>query len=129
MHPIKTHSERLKKYESFQSKYDFISLTYLVPLKYIDAFCRRNNCSINVYGISGGKDDQGDIEGDDIQDEQEHDDGTKDDNDDTDDNAIEDDDDDDDAIEDDDDDDDDAIEDDDDDDDDEIEEDIREDDE
>ena len=60
MHPTKRNSDRLKKYESFQSKYDFSSLTYPVPLKDIDTFCRRNNCSINVYGISGGKDDQDD---------------------------------------------------------------------
>ena len=38
-------------------------------LKDIDTFCRRNNCSINVYDINGGKDDQEDdyeidIEGD-----------------------------------------------------------------
>ena len=57
MHPTKRDSDRLKKYESFQSKYDFNSLTYPVPLKDIDTFYRRNNCSIDVYGISGGKDD------------------------------------------------------------------------
>ena len=50
MHPTKRHSERLKKYESFQSKYDFSSLAYHVPLKDIATSCRRNNCSINVYG-------------------------------------------------------------------------------
>ena len=73
MYPTKRHSERLKKYESFQSKYDFSPLTYPVPLNDIDTFCRRNNCSINVYGISDGKDDQDDIEGDDIEDDQEDD--------------------------------------------------------
>ena len=67
MHPTKSDSVRLKKYESFQSKYDFSSLTYHVPLKDIHTFCKRNNCSINVYGISGGNDDQVDIEDDDIE--------------------------------------------------------------
>ena len=66
---------RLKKYESFQSKYDFSSLTYPVPLNDIDMFCRRNNCSINVYGVSGSRDndykvniedDEIDIEDDEI---------------------------------------------------------------
>ena len=67
MHPTKRDSVRLKKYESFQSKYDFSSLTYHVPLKDINTFCRRYNCSINVHGISGGNDDQVDIEHDDIE--------------------------------------------------------------
>ena len=84
MHPIKTHSERLKKYESFPSKYYFSSRAYPVPLKDIETFCRRNNCSINVYGISGGNDNvnkvnieddeidiDDDIEDDDIEDDQE----------------------------------------------------------
>ena len=71
MHPTKRHSERLKKYESFQSKYDFGSLTYPVSLKDIGVFCRRNDCSIDVYGISNGRDDQDDIEDDEIEDDQE----------------------------------------------------------
>ena len=57
--------------ECIQLKFDFCSLTYPVPLTGIDTFCRRNNCSINVFGISGGKDDQDDIEGDDIEDDDE----------------------------------------------------------
>ena len=74
MHPTKRDSDRLMKYKSFQSKYDFSPLTYPVPLKDIDRFCRRNNWSINVYGISGKdddykvniEDDEIDIEDDDI---------------------------------------------------------------
>ena len=93
MHPTKRDSDKLKKYESFQSKYDFSSLTYPAPLKYTDTFCRRNNCSIDVYSISSGKDDDykvnieddetdieddeididDDIEDDDIEDDQEFD--------------------------------------------------------
>ena len=105
MHPTKRYSDRLKKYENFQSKYDFSSLTYPIPLKDNDTFCSRNNCSINVYGISGGKDDQSDIEGDIedddtedgledavINDDLKDDDDIKDDNDDIDDNEIEEDD-------------------------------------
>ena len=64
MHPTKIHTDRLRKYESFQSRYDFTSLTY----PDIHTFYRRNNCSINVYDISGGidDDDKVNIKNDDI---------------------------------------------------------------
>jgi len=52
MHPISINSERMSKYVEFEKEYDFTSLHYPVPLKEIDTFCRRNNCSVNVYGIS-----------------------------------------------------------------------------
>ena len=42
-----------------------------MSLKDIGGFCRRNNCSVNVYGISNGKDDQDDIEDGEIEDDQE----------------------------------------------------------
>ena len=42
-----------------------------MSLKDIGVFCRRNNCSIDVYAISNGKDDQEDVEDGEMEDDQE----------------------------------------------------------
>ena len=45
-------------------------LSPILSLKDIGVFCGRNNCYINVYGISNGKDDHDDIEDGEIEDDQ-----------------------------------------------------------
>ena len=40
----------------FEHLYNFNCLTYPVPLSDIDKFCKRNNCSMNIYGIKDSKD-------------------------------------------------------------------------
>ena len=53
MHPTQSDSSRLSKYQQFEGLYDFSTVTYLVPLKDIERFCKVNDCYINVYGVTG----------------------------------------------------------------------------
>ena len=53
MHPTQSDSSRLLKYQQLEGLYDFSTLMYPVPLKDIERFCKVNDCSINVYGVTG----------------------------------------------------------------------------
>ena len=50
MHSAQNDPSRVSKYQQFEELYDFNTLTYPVPLKDIDRFCKLNDCTINVYG-------------------------------------------------------------------------------
>ena len=55
MHPVAAHGDRLSQYTEHESKYDFSSLHFSVPLSSVGSFAITNNMSINVYGVDDDK--------------------------------------------------------------------------
>ena len=51
MHPVDAHGDRTIQYTEHESKYQFSSLHFPVPL----SFATANNISINVYGVDDDK--------------------------------------------------------------------------
>ena len=55
MHPVDVHGDRMIQYTEHESKYDFSSLHFPVPLSSVGSFATTNNMSINVYGVDDDK--------------------------------------------------------------------------
>ena len=51
MHPVDVNADSRGKYVEHIGKYEFSSLSFLVPLQTVGSFALRNNMSIKVYGV------------------------------------------------------------------------------
>ena len=55
LHPTDDNLNRMENYLQYVDLYDFSSLPFPVPLSSVALFAKRNNISINVYGVEDGK--------------------------------------------------------------------------
>ena len=55
LHPVTDHSNRMENYLQYVNLYDFSSLSFPVTLSAVAPFAKRNEMSINVYGIKDGR--------------------------------------------------------------------------